>query len=55
MATDAKIGLLVPAGFSGTPPSMAEFNGFFRGADELGYDSLWSSTGYFTTSTSSIP
>ena len=41
MATDAKIGLLVPAGFGGTPPSMAEFNGFFRRADEMGYDSLW--------------
>ena len=41
MATDAKIGLLVPGGFGGTPPSMAEFNGFFRRADELGYDSLW--------------
>ena len=41
MASDAKIGLLVPGGFGGAPPSMAEFNDFFRRADELGYDSLW--------------
>ncbi len=41
MASDVKIGLLVPGGFGGTPPSMAEFNSFFRRADELGYDSLW--------------
>ncbi len=41
MATEAKIGLLVPAGFGGSPPTMAGFNGFFRRADELGYDSLW--------------
>jgi len=41
MATEAKVGLLVPAGFGGAPPTMAEFNSFFRRADELGYDSLW--------------
>ena len=41
MASSTKIGLLVPGGFDGTPPTMAEFNGFFRRADELGYDSLW--------------
>ena len=41
MATDAKIGILAPAGFGATPPSMAEFTSFFRRADELGYDSLW--------------
>ncbi len=41
MATNAKIGHLVPGGFAVTPPSMAEFNGFFRRADELGYESLW--------------
>jgi probable F420-dependent oxidoreductase len=41
MASNAKVGLLVPGGFGGNPPTMAEFNGFFRRADELGYDSLW--------------
>ena len=41
MATDAKIGLLVPGGFAGSPPSMAKFNGFFRRADELAFESLW--------------
>ena len=41
MATNAKIGLLVPGGFAGTPPSMQEFTAFFRRADELDFDSLW--------------
>ena len=41
MATSAEIGPLVLGGFGGQPPTMAEFNSFFRRADELGYDSLW--------------
>ena len=41
MATSAKLGILVPGGFGGTPPSLAEFSSFFRRAEELGYDSLW--------------
>ena len=41
MATDAKLGILVPGGFGGTPPTLAEFSAFFRRAEELGYDSLW--------------
>ena len=41
MASAAKIGILVPGGFAGAPPSMAEFTSFFRRAEELGYDSLW--------------
>ena len=41
MTTEAKIGLLVPGCFAGTPPSMQDFTQFFRRADELGFDSLW--------------
>ena len=41
MATDAKLGILVPGGFGGAPPTLAEFSAFFRRAEELGYDSLW--------------
>lgn len=41
MTTEAKIGLLVPGSFVGTPPSMQDFTQFFRRADELGFDSLW--------------
>ena len=41
MPTDAKLGILVPGGFSGTPPTLAEYSAFFRRAEELGYDSLW--------------
>ena len=41
MPTDAKLGILVPGGFGGTPPTLAEFSAFFRRAEELGYDSLW--------------
>ena len=41
MPANTKIGLLVPGGFGDAPPSMAEFTGFFRRADEIGYDSLW--------------
>jgi probable F420-dependent oxidoreductase len=41
MPTDAKLGILVPGMFGGTPPTLGEFSGFFRRAEELGYDSLW--------------
>lgn len=41
MATNVKIGLLVPGSFAGQPPKMDEFTGFFRRAEELGFDSLW--------------
>ncbi len=41
MATNAKLGVLVPGGFGGTPPTLAEFSAFFRRAEELDYDSLW--------------
>jgi len=41
MTTEAKIGLLVPGSFAGTPPSMQDFTQFFRRADGLGFDSLW--------------
>ena len=41
MPTDAKLGILVPGGFGGTPPTLAEYSAFFRRAEELGYDSLW--------------
>ncbi len=41
MATNANIGILVPGGFGGTPPTLSEFTTFFRRADELGYHSLW--------------
>src|SRR5262245_51159328 len=41
MATNAKIGLLVPGSFAGTPPTLSEFTAFFRRTDDLGLDSLW--------------
>ena len=41
MPTNANLGILVPGGFGGTPPTLAEYSAFFRRAEELGYDSLW--------------
>ncbi len=41
MATNVKIGLLVPGSFAGQPPKMDEFTRFFRRAEDLGFDSLW--------------
>ena len=41
MATDARIGLLIPSSFGGTPPSLQEYTSFFRTAEELEFDSLW--------------
>lgn len=41
MATDAKIGILVPGSFGGQPPKLAEFTEFFQSAERLGFDSLW--------------
>ena len=41
MPTNTKLGILVPGGFGGTPPTLAEYSAFFRRAEELGYDSLW--------------
>ncbi len=41
MATNAKVGLLIPGSFAGTPPTLSEFTEFFRRADELGFHSLW--------------
>jgi probable F420-dependent oxidoreductase len=41
MATSARVGLLVPGSFSGTPPALPEFTAFFRRADDLGLHSLW--------------
>ena len=36
MATNAKLGILVPGGFGGTPPTLAEYSAFFRRAEETG-------------------
>ena len=41
MATDAKIGLLVPGSFGSQPPKLGEFTEFFQSAEHLGFDSLW--------------
>ena len=41
MATDARIGLLVPSYFTGEPPNLQEFTRFFRAAEEMGFHSLW--------------
>ena len=41
MATNSKVGILVPGSFRDSPPSMSEFTEFFRQADDLGLDSLW--------------
>ncbi len=41
MATNAKVGILVPGSFPDQPPTMSEFTEFFRRADDLGLDSLW--------------
>jgi probable F420-dependent oxidoreductase len=41
MATNAKIGLLVPGSFGGPPPKLDEFTSFFRRSEELGFHSLW--------------
>ena len=41
MATDAKVGILVPGSFAGAPPTLPEFTAFFRRADDLGLHSLW--------------
>ena len=41
MATDANIGILVPAAFAGQPPTLGEFSEFFRSAEDLGFHSLW--------------
>lgn len=41
MATNARVGILVPGSFAGTPPTLSEFTAFFRRADDLGLHSLW--------------
>ena len=41
MATNAKIGLLVPGSFGGQPPKLEEFTEFFQNAESLGFHSLW--------------
>src|SRR5438132_14104615 len=41
MATNARVGILVPGSFAGTPPTLSEFTAFFRSADDLGLHSLW--------------
>ena len=41
MATNARIGILVPGSFAGTPPTLSEFTTFFHRADDLGLHSLW--------------
>jgi probable F420-dependent oxidoreductase len=41
MTTNAKVGLLVPGSFAGTPPTLSEFTAFFQRADDLGLHSLW--------------
>jgi probable F420-dependent oxidoreductase len=41
MATTAKIGLMIPGSFAGAMPPPSAFNEFFRGAEELGFDALW--------------
>jgi probable F420-dependent oxidoreductase len=41
MATRARIGLMIPGSFAGAMPPPSAFNEFFRGAEELGFDALW--------------
>ena len=41
MATNARIGILVPGSFAGAPPTLPEYTAFFRRADDLGLHSLW--------------
>jgi len=41
MATNARVGILVPGSFAGTPPTLSEFTAFFQRADDLGLHSLW--------------
>jgi alkanesulfonate monooxygenase SsuD/methylene tetrahydromethanopterin reductase-like flavin-dependent oxidoreductase (luciferase family) len=41
MATNARVGILVPGSFAGTPPTLLEFTAFFQCADDLGLHSLW--------------
>jgi hypothetical protein len=41
MATNARIGILVPGSFAGTPPTLSEFTTFFQRVDDLGLHSLW--------------
>jgi hypothetical protein len=41
MATNTKIGILVPGSFARTPPPLAEFTAFFQRADDLGLHELW--------------
>jgi probable F420-dependent oxidoreductase len=41
MATTAKIGLMIPGSYVGAMPPPSAFNEFFRRADELGFDALW--------------
>jgi len=41
IATNARVGILIPGGFAGTPPTLSEFTAFFQRADDLGLHSLW--------------
>src|SRR5438105_5191518 len=41
MASNARVGILVPGSFAGTPPTLSEFTAFFQRADDLGLHSLW--------------
>ena len=41
MATNARVGILVPGSFAGAPPTLSEFTAFFQRADELELHSLW--------------
>ena len=41
MATNARVGILVPGSFAGTPPTLSEFTAFFQHADDLGLHSPW--------------
>src|SRR5262249_9083017 len=49
MATNAKVGILVPGSFAGAPPTLPEFTAFFRRADDLGLHSLGVSDRIFHT------
>src|ERR671922_2500760 len=41
MATTTKIGLMIPGSFASVMPPPSAFNEFFWGAEELGFDALW--------------
>jgi probable F420-dependent oxidoreductase len=41
MATTTKIGLMIPGSSGGAMPPPSAFNEFFRSAEELGFDALW--------------